>query len=383
MVRVAPARPTGRRLGRRPTTSSRAPGVALKPIAKVSGVGPTGELIELAGLGGVAMGGRTGSLPAHRVARTQRGGSGSDRRTRRSGVPRPPTHAACVRLPPARVAATTASSSWRGPGHALVLVPSARHGPAAWSQAAPRRHRRCAVSRRMGAPFATASVAVGTRAAAWAPVPDLSLGRARRRARRGLATGAAPTWHARDVVVERARRAECRACWSRRRPRSRRCNGVSWSRCRATRSAQGGRCSTSSIGATSRPVRRCSRTRWRECCAPTRGWCACSTARAGRGCWRARRAASWLGARPATPPVAQADEGELVCSRCGTRRPTVVPGLWRAASSSNLRAGVTAVREELEALARRPVVEVTGRDATMRCSTEARSSSAPRRCCTA
>jgi primosomal protein N' (replication factor Y) len=57
--------------------------------------------------------------------------------------------------------------------------------------------------------------------------------------------------------------------------------------------------------------------------------------------------------------VAQADDGRLVCARCGTTRPKVCLHCG-GSTFRNLRAGVTRVREELEALARTPVVEVTG-----------------------
>ena len=48
----------------------------------------------------------------------------------------------------------------------------------------------------------------------------------------------------------------------------------------------------------------------------------------------------------------------LACSRCGTVRPVVCTHCG-ATKVKNLRAGVSRVREELEALAREPVAELT------------------------
>jgi primosomal protein N' (replication factor Y) len=57
--------------------------------------------------------------------------------------------------------------------------------------------------------------------------------------------------------------------------------------------------------------------------------------------------------------VAQGDDGVLTCPRCGATRPAVCAACG-SSKLRNLRAGVTRVREELEALAQRPVVEVSG-----------------------
>jgi len=58
-------------------------------------------------------------------------------------------------------------------------------------------------------------------------------------------------------------------------------------------------------------------------------------------------------------PMIQEDEDTLVCPVDGTRRPQVCDECG-ATRFKNLRAGVARVREELEALANRPVLEVTG-----------------------
>ncbi len=57
--------------------------------------------------------------------------------------------------------------------------------------------------------------------------------------------------------------------------------------------------------------------------------------------------------------VGQADDGTFVCARCGTTRPAVCQQCG-ATAFANLRPGVTRLREELESAANRPVVAVTG-----------------------
>jgi primosomal protein N' (replication factor Y) len=60
--------------------------------------------------------------------------------------------------------------------------------------------------------------------------------------------------------------------------------------------------------------------------------------------------------------VSQDADRALVCGQCGTRRPLVCLDCG-AGKFRNLRAGVSRLREELQALARKPVVEITGETA--------------------
>jgi primosomal protein N' (replication factor Y) (superfamily II helicase) len=61
--------------------------------------------------------------------------------------------------------------------------------------------------------------------------------------------------------------------------------------------------------------------------------------------------------------VIQGDDGLLVCLRCSTVRPMLCAKCG-GTKMKNLRAGVNRVREELEALAREPVAEVTAERGT-------------------
>ena len=108
------------------------------------------------------------------------------------------------------------------------------------------------------------------------------------------------------------------------------------------------------------------------------GCSACSTAPAGPSCWPAPRAASWPAAATARPPSAS----RRTCSCAVAAAPRARWCARRAAApgSRTLRAGVTRVREELEALVGEPVAELTA--ATPRRPPARRGSwSAPRRCC--
>ena len=212
-------RPPGRRAGSSPSTSSPRPGVALQAAGQGERRGPAPELIDLAGVGGVAVGRSPGALPAHRVAARRGAGApapargadapraGADRTRRRRRSPRPwPADRAVLRLPPGRRPLPAGAGGRAGAGagaggQTLVLCPSV-----AEARALGRRLRRDGVrtggrgrrrprgGRRggVGPGRVPAPVVVGARAAAWAPVAAARPGRGARRARRGLPAGAGP-----------------------------------------------------------------------------------------------------------------------------------------------------------------------------------------------
>ncbi len=232
--------------------------------------------------------------------------------------------------------------------------------------------------------MAGAGVTIGARSAAWAPVRDLAVivvidehdeglqGGAR--ARRGMhATSRS------SVDVEPA----CRSCSSRRARASRRSRGGRWSPPVATQSAKGWPAlEVVDMRKARDPVRTglYSDALVRLFAFATLAWCACSTARAGLDCSPARRVVSSPTCERCGAAVVQ-PTAELECPRCGTVRP---PVCLRCHSTrfKNLRAGVTRVREELEALAGEAVVDVTA-DARRRAAPALVSTSGPRRRCTA
>ena len=200
-------------------------------------------------------------------------------------------------------------------------------------------------------------VVVGARAAAWAPAPGLTLAVVVDEHDEALQEERVPTWHARDVVLERARRAGAVAVL------------LSVPSLEAL-----------DAGALLVPPRRVERAGWpvldivdrrREDPATASslvsshlagialgqvGWCACSTARAAPASWPAGPAVSWPGARRAAPR--SSSRSPACCAAGGAARSA---GVCLACGSTAMRvapAGVGRVREELELLGER-VAEVT------------------------
>jgi primosomal protein N' (replication factor Y) len=340
----------------------------LQPIAKVRGKGPQPDLLELATWAAWRWAGpRTTFLRTASPANVVRGLP--------AAPPRPPPPAApladelaaeafsgsstVVRLPPARDAFPIVLEAARR-GDALVLAPSigqaahiglrlrragiaVAHHPRDWARAA-----------------AGGCVVLGARAAAWAPVRPAAIvvvdehDEAYQEER-------APTWNARDVALERARRAGV-PC-------------VLTSPCPSLEALAAAPLLT--------PSRSDERGGWpvievvdRRREAPGLGLYSerlvvairdaprvvCVLNRKGRARLLACNTCGEL-ARCETcqAAVEQAAEGTLVCRRCGTERPVVCLACG-ASRLKILRAGVTRAREELEHLAGRPVVEVTGDD---------------------
>ncbi len=193
-------------------------GVALKSIAKLSGHGPSAELVDLAGWAQWRWAAKT-PVPFLRTASPARNVDGLPPRAAASppvpGVADPvvaPLLAdalaggpVVLRLPPTADLVAVALGV-AGLGDALVICPShrmARHlavrlrrtgvqvavHPDEWARAA-----------------AGGCTVVGTRAAAWAPVPDLAAVLVLDEHDEVHQEERSPTWHARDVALERARR---------------------------------------------------------------------------------------------------------------------------------------------------------------------------------
>ena len=174
-----------------------------------------------------------------------------------------------------------------------------------------------------------------------------------------------PAWHARDVAIERGRRAGIPVLLVSPCPEPRGAGlGADSSRRAATPSARGGPPSRSSTcdaplipsapGSTP--------TRSSACSSRRPASCACSTAPVGPAFSPARPAVCSPPASVAPRRWSQPEEA-LVCARCATTRPPVCLHC-HATRFKNLRAGVTRVREELEALAGEAVVDVSGAPAS-------------------
>jgi primosomal protein N' (replication factor Y) len=193
-------------------------GVALRPLARWSGRGPTPDLMDLATWAAWRWAGRTASVL--RTASPERNVMKLPPAPRRGASPRAapsavgdlarslvdaPGPGGLLRLPPAAdPSAVVLAAAERG--NVLVLCPTL---PLARSVGT--------ALRRAGVPVglhprdwalgAAGVSVVGTRAAAWAPVGGLAAVVVVDEHDESHQQEQAPTWHARDVAVERARRA--------------------------------------------------------------------------------------------------------------------------------------------------------------------------------
>jgi primosomal protein N' (replication factor Y) len=205
-------------------------------------------------------------------------------------------------------------------------------------------------------------VVIGARGAAWAPCAGLAACVVLDEHDEALQEERTPTWHARDVLAERARRAGVPLL------------AVSPAPTVTAAVVYGG-------GAVAEPSRAEVRAgwpiveivdrsdaehRWLVTSALARQLrdhakvVVCVTNSPGRARLLACRACRTIQrCEVCDAAVAQADDGTFVCGRCATVRPAVCQHCG-ATAFANLRPGVTRLREELEAAAQRPVVAVTG-----------------------
>ena len=391
----------GRRVGGWVTEVGTAPpdGVELLPLARLRGLGPPPELMDLARWAAWRWAGsevtflRLASPPrvvagVVSVRRTSgRGGAGpADRARFRAGL-RPADaavfDAVTVALSSSASEASQAAVSIAGPssavsvlrlpppqdpvpvalaaatrGDALVIVPEA---------AAARRVARAL--RRAGVRVATppddwaeaaggGCTVVGSRAAAWMPMPDLAAVVVFDEHDETLKSSAAPAWNARDVALERARRAGCPA--------------VLTSPVPSLEALRAGRLLS--------PDRESEREGWpvmevidRRDDDPVKGGLfaealpsrlprtgpvVCVLNRTGRSRLLACRACGELVRTGDGRAAMMITEGVLVSADGGEQRPAVCLGCGSTVLR-NLRAGVARAREELEALLSEPVAEVT------------------------
>lgn len=194
-------------------------GVTLHPLLKLSGVGPDREMIDLAGWAAWRWAGRR--VPFLRAASPHRMVAGVPRRGPRAPVPSGPADVfddafhygvAVVRMPPADDGLSLALAACRL-GDALVIVSDmsrARRTAIAL--------RRAGVTVALGldewATAAGGATVVGTRSVAWMPMPELASVVVFDEHEESLQEERTPTWHARDVALERARRREVPAVLS-------------------------------------------------------------------------------------------------------------------------------------------------------------------------
>ena len=336
------------------------PASSLVEIAKFSSVGPSREVIELARWAAVRWGAprirpflvaasppmMVSALPA--IRRSVTSGAPVDTGVRRVPPLTDPLPVVaeiarcgpCIVIHPTQLAARAIAIRLRKAGLHVALMPED------WAQAA-----------------AGVDVVVGGRSAVWAPCPGLHSVVVLDEHDEALQDERSPTWHARDVAIERA--AQVGAA----------CVLISPVPTAAAMRWAGDRVVESSVSDTVAGwpfvdvVDRTAEEPWKRSLIssqliaslrdPTkRVVCVINTvgrARllACRSCRTLQRCARCEAA------VAQSDDGTLACARCGTVRPLVCQRCGSSAMAL-LKPGVTRLREELEAAANRPVVSTTG-----------------------
>ena len=369
----------GRRVGGWVTEilASAAPGLAfdsLKPIAKVTGFGPDRELIELAEWALVRWAARrlrpmlvtATPLRAVRALPAERRTSPSAEPTSPATVELLAAGGGALRLPP-RVDVMPAILAAVRLGPCLVVVP--QHDEAKLLDA---RLRRAGISTALmpdgwAAAAAGVDVVIGSRSAAWAPCRGLSVAVVIDEQDEALQEERSPTWHARDVIVERCRRA-----------------GVPYVLVSPAPTLVAVEEYAGSSGVVHPPAAR-ERAGWPGVVLVDRRdedpWkkslvtsplierirnpdltVVCVSNITGRARVLACRACrALIRCEQCDAAVGLADDGMLSCRRCGAVRPPVCQECG-ASRFANLRPGVTRLREELEAAAARPVVSVTGAD---------------------
>jgi primosomal protein N' (replication factor Y) (superfamily II helicase) len=365
----------GRRIGGWVVELLDSPSVSLdgvKPIAKVTGHGPTAELLDLATWAQVRWAGRR--LRPFLVA-------ASPKRAVRSlppalhralnPVPSSPATTALLadgggvlRLPPrSDVLPSILSAIALGP--TLVVVPTASDASVMVARLRRAGATVAAVPDDFAAAAAGVDVVVGTRSAAWMPCAGMAAAVVVDEHDEALQEERSPTWHARDVVAERCRRVGVPAVFISPIPtliaieelagsngpmhpppdRERR----NWPTVQIVDRRDEDPWKKSMV--TSELIALVRDTSQRVLCINN------TTGRARVLACRSCRAL--IRCEQCDAAVGIADDGRLSCRRCHAQRPPVCQAC-AASSFANLRPGVTRLAEELEAAANREVVVVTG-----------------------
>jgi primosomal protein N' (replication factor Y) len=366
----------GRRVGGWVTAMGRQPpaGVALVPVARVTGWGPDPDLVALATWAAWRWAGRRAHFlraaspdrPVPRLPPAPRPGP---------PPPHPPGEVAALaaaalagaarggrpcllRLPPG-LDATAAVVVAAGLGPTLVVVPAARRAAVLAERLAGRGLSVAVLPDQWDRARAGVQVVIGARGAAWAPCPGLAATVVVDGHEESLTSEAAPTWNALEVVAERARRAgipclvtspcpppELVADREVIRP-GRGAERRGWPAVEVVDR----RSDDPRLGLWSAPVARLVR----------HGRVACVLNRRGRARLLACGVCGEVAAcERCTAAVAEGDDGLLVCPRCGLARPPLCAACG-SLQLKRLRIGVARARDELEALAGRPALEVSGR----------------------
>jgi primosomal protein N' (replication factor Y) len=339
----------------------------LKPITRITGHGPAPELVELADWAADRWAGRRRNFLAAASPPVAVPVLPGPNRTGRRPEPSSPASRALLadrggvlRLPPTSDPLPAVLSAI-GVGPTVVVVPG--HDDARLMAARLRRAGLAVavVPEQWAAAAGGVDVVVGTRTAAWAPCPGLAAAVVVDEHDEALQDEGSPTWHARDVLAERCRRAGVPLLLVSPVPTVTGLHQRTLVRPPPRRERDG--------WPIVHVVDRTGELPWRRSLvtselvvqlrAPDRR-VACVVNTIGRARVVACRTCREL-ARCATCGAAEAltDDRRLRCPQGHGDRPSVC-AVCGATAFANLRPGVTRLREELEAAAARAVVQVTG-----------------------
>ena len=345
----------------------------LLPIAKVVGAGPPGDLLDL------------GRWAAHRWAGSEvhlfRAATAPnavrDAWPDEPGVPEPAFTVEVLAWPPAADRRALVADRIAADGSTLVLVPEGARLGALVRDLVRRGHRVLVLRSELEATERTRAwsaarrgraVLVGGRTAVWAPLPDLASVVVLDEGDEALQEERVPTWHARDVVLERARRVGAAVTLVAPLPTP---EATAWTG-----------------GAVIRPERRTERNGWpaveivdQRAEPPGQGLLSDALARAlHRSVDAGERAVCVLNRKGRAKlltclscstvatcercdaAVAESEPGVLTCPRCGTTRPTICTVCHHTKLRAS-RLGVQRLRDALAALL--PRTEIAWLDASV------------------
>jgi primosomal protein N' (replication factor Y) len=334
----------------------------LVPLAKWSGIGPSIDILELARW--AAHRWAAGRLRPLLVAASPPAMVGSlpsttarhDRVEQEVSLPR------VVRLPPAADQLAIVVEAL-GRGSALVVHPSVDEARRLAARLREAGYTTAVHPEQWAKAAGGVDVVIGGRSAVWSPCAALRTIVVLDEHDESLQEERSPTWHARDVAIERARRAAVPCVLVSPCPSATALHwaGASLRRPSVTEERDGWPILEVVDRTREEPWKRSLLTspliqhlRQTErrviCVHNTKGRArllACRTCKALQRCERCEAA------------VVQDDSGSLVCRRCGTVRPVVCQNCGSGALAL-IRPGVSRLREEIEAAAGRPVGLVTG-----------------------
>ena len=331
----------------------------LVPIAKWSSIGPPEAIVQLAGWAAARWGSAhvaavlRSASPATNIVRTPPG-------RRQVHTPQQPAELAVQRLSPNTDPLPFVIDFIRR-GPTLILHPSVRACRAVAGRLRRQGYSVALMPDDWAAAAGGVDVVVGGRSAVWAPCPDLRAVVVLDEHDEGYQEQRSPTWHARDVAIERASRARASCLlispapslaalhWApiqRRLPLADERAGWPQVTCVDRSDVEPWKRSLLS----SELIEALRSTRRVACIINRPGRSRLSACRACRAIQRCERCQA---------AVSQASDHRFVCERCATDRPLVCQ-VCGSGAMANVKPGVSRLREELEAAAARPVGEVVG-----------------------